>query len=86
MEVPEKVKVNLALSVDEAPISMYRCMPVFLPQIVGVVIPEVPVTTNESVHSPPLVSVVAEGPAMVMVSKSRRMAQTASEHFSIGNE
>lgn len=50
--------------------------------MVGVVIPEVPVATKESVHVPPLTSALEEGPAMVMVSKSSRMAQTSSEHFS----
>ena len=54
-----------------------------MPQMVGVDKPEVPVTTKESVHSPPLVSSVEEGPAVVNVSKSNLTVQTSGEHFSM---
>ena len=45
--------------------------------------PDVPVTTNESVQAPPLTSVVAVGPAVVKVSKSKRTEQTSQEHLFI---
>ena len=54
-----------------------------LPQITGVLRPEVPETTKESVHAPPLVSAVLEGPTVVKVSKSRRTAQTVDAHLLI---
>ena len=54
-----------------------------LPQITGVLRPEVPDTTKESVHTPPVGSSVSAGPAVVKVSKSRRTAQTSDEHLLI---
>ena len=60
-----------------------QCWPALLPQITGVFNPEVPETTKESVQTPPLVSVVADGPAVAKVSKSKRTAQTLAEHLLI---
>ena len=40
------------------------CWPEFEPQIVGVVIPEVPEATKLSTQAPPLTSVVKVGPAI----------------------
>ena len=40
------------------------CWPEFEPQIVGVVIPEVPEATKLSTQAPPLTSVVKAGPAI----------------------
>ena len=54
-----------------------------MPQITGVVIPDVPDATNESVHAPPLVSIVSAGPSIVNDSKSRRTEQTSAEHLLI---
>ena len=56
------------------------CCPALLPQITGVLNPEVPDTTNESVQTPPLASAVEDGPAVWKVSKSRRTAQTVDAH------
>ena len=56
------------------------CCPVLLPQITGVLNPEVPDTTNESVQTPPLASAVEDGPAVWKVSKSRRTEQTVDAH------
>ena len=40
------------------------CCPALLPQITGVLNPEVPDTTNESVQTPPLTSALEDGPAV----------------------
>ena len=56
------------------------CCPALLPQITGLLNPEVPDTTNESVQTPPLTSALEDGPAVWKVSKSRRTAQTVDAH------
>ena len=58
------------------------CCPALLPQITGVLNPEVPDTTNESTQSPPVVSTVSvkTGPKTWKVSKSRRTLQTVDAH------
>ena len=40
------------------------CCPALLPQITGVLNPEVPDTTKESVQTPPLTSAEEDGPAV----------------------
>ena len=45
--------------------------------MVGLVNPEEPVITKESVQTPPVVSSVAEGPIVVKESKSNLTAQTS---------
>ena len=51
--------------------------------MLGLLRPEVPVTTKESVQAPPLVSVVAPGPIVVKDSKSNLTAHTAKKKWSI---
>ena len=56
------------------------CWPVLIPQITGLLSPDVPVTTKESTQLWPSVgSLVAAGPWMVKVSKSNRTKQTSGK-------
>ena len=54
-----------------------------MPQITGDAWPVVPVTWNESWHTPPLSSAVLVGPCVVNDSKSRRTEHTSEEHLFI---
>ena len=57
------------------------CWPALLPQMTGLLSPEVPETTKESTQRPPVASSVPDGPTVVKDSKSKRTEQTRSAHF-----